>query len=328
MEHQLEQIENLLDQLKTKNLSKNKRSINWIGSAWKWIAGNPDATDWDKILEKTTDVIENNNRQYSVNKYLIKTTNSLLDNYNKIVAESNKDNTLSNAQTLYNKLGLIKEEIAQIVMASQLAKRGIVHSHLLNKGDIVNILSRTNTLPYKTEIEALQFAEPSMVIKDSLLLYIISIPQTEDTLYNNVILRSTIKNNKRIFLQYKNILISQNEKYGVIGKCLQVDDVTICKQNQIEKLGKDNCIARILEGEAASCEYQIERQHLAELVLEGTLFVTNFIGNLAYGNSSQALNGTFIINFLNETITVNNVSYSNWQTTSYQILPPILNIKK
>lgn len=34
MEHQFYKIENILDQLRTKN--KSKRSINWIGSAWKY----------------------------------------------------------------------------------------------------------------------------------------------------------------------------------------------------------------------------------------------------------------------------------------------------
>lgn len=324
MEHQLYQIENLLDQLSIRNSSKHKRSIDWIGSAWKWIAGNPDATDWDKILTRTNDVVENNNRQYTVNQYLIKTTNNLLDNYNRIIAISNKDDTHKDAQILFNKLGLIKEEIAQIVMASQLAKRGIVHSHLLNKADILNILSQTNTLPYKNELQALQFAEPSMVIKDSLLLYIISLPQTEDTLFNNVILRSTIKNDKRIFLKFSNVLVSQKEKYGIIKKCLEIDNVVICKQNQIQKLGNDNCIVRILDGGKAACEYQIEKRQVVEPILEGTLFLTNFVGNLTYSNSTQELNGTFIINFFNETITVNNINYSNWQTTSFQILPPVI----
>lgn len=324
MEHQLSQIENLLDQLRIKKSQKNKRSINWIGSAWKWVAGNPDATDWDKILIKTSDLLENNNKQYTVNEYLIKTTNSLLDDYNKIIAETNKDDTHKYAQTLYNKLGLIKEEISQIVMASQLAKKGIVHSQILNKGDIMNIISQTNTLPYKNELQALQFAEPSMVIKDSLLLYIISLPQTEDMLFNNIIVRSTIKNNRRIYLKFTNLLISQTEKYGIKEKCLVIDDVTICNQNQIEKLNHDNCIVRILDGEEAACEYQIEKQHIIEPLLEGTIFVSNYIGNLSYDNSSQILNGSFVINFFNETITLDKVSFSNWQTTSLQILPTVI----
>lgn len=321
IQHQLSKVENLLDQLHVRNPTKTKRSINWIGSAWKWVAGNPDATDWDHILSQTNKITDNNNKQYTINKYLMKTTNSILDEYNKIITEADTNNM---AQTLFNKLGLLKDEITQIVMAGQLAKQGIVHSQLLNKGDIDNIISRTETLPYKNELQALQFAQPSMVIKDSLLLYIVSLPQTEDTLFNNVILRSTIKNNKRIYLNYTNLFISQTEKYGIKENCMNIGDITVCRRDQIEKLNPDHCVTNILNGGKAICEYQMERRPVVELISEGTLFLTNYHGDLIHDNTTQILNGTYIINFLNETITLNNVAYSNWQTISFQILPPVL----
>lgn len=324
IEHQLAIIENLLDQLHIKTNTKTKRSINWIGSAWKWIAGNPDATDWDNILNQTDTIINNNNKQYTINEYLIKTTNNLVDDYNRIITEADTDDTTRHAQILFNKLGLIKDEIAQIVMAGQLAKKGIVHSQILNKGDIANILSQTETLPYKNELQALQFAEPSMVIKDSLLLYIISLPQTEDILFNKIILRSTIKDDKRIYLSFTNLLVSHTEKYGIKGDCSIIEGVTICKKNQVEILDSNHCIVNVLNGDNATCEYQITKQPIIELISDGTIFLTNYIGNFTYGNTSQTLNGTFIINFFNETITLDNTKYSNWQTTSSQILPPIL----
>lgn len=50
-------------------------------------------------------------------------------------------------QILFHKLGLLKEEIGEIVLAGQLAKKGIVNSNPLDKADIANILSKTETLP-------------------------------------------------------------------------------------------------------------------------------------------------------------------------------------
>lgn len=49
------------------NRKKRKRSIDWIGSAWKWLAGSPDAADWDKVLKSEQNIVENNNRQYIIN---------------------------------------------------------------------------------------------------------------------------------------------------------------------------------------------------------------------------------------------------------------------
>lgn len=324
LEHELTEINNILDQLRTKNATKYKRSINWIGSAWKWVAGNPDATDWDQIMSQTHTLTENSDKQYKINEYLIKTGNTILNGYNRITDEINKDNMQLFEQTLFNKLGIIKGEISKILMAAQLAKQGIVHSQLLNKGDIENIISQTGTLPFKNEIQALEYAKPSMVVKNSLLLYVISLPKTEDTLFNNIIIRSTIKNSKRIYLEFSNIFTSQEEKYGIIGNCLKIDETTICKRDQLKKLEKTHCITQILGGDKAICDYQYEYKPIVELITEGTLFISNFIGNLSYDNRSLKLNGTFIINFLNKTITLNNVSYTNWQTSSYQILPPIL----
>lgn len=123
LDYQVSQIDNLLDQLRARNVKKNKRSINWIGSAWKWLAGNPDATDWDKIVTTSNDLTGNSNKQYTINNYLIKTTNKILDNYNRILDEIDANDTVRFEQSLYNKLGLVKYEISQIVLATQLAKK-------------------------------------------------------------------------------------------------------------------------------------------------------------------------------------------------------------
>ncbi|KAI8117681.1 hypothetical protein CVS40_10492 [Lucilia cuprina] len=56
-----------------KGITRHKRSIDWVSSAWKWIAGNPDATDWNTILESHQKLIENNEQQYVVNKDLFST---------------------------------------------------------------------------------------------------------------------------------------------------------------------------------------------------------------------------------------------------------------
>lgn len=77
-----------------------------------------------------------------------------------------------------------------------------------------------------------------MIVKDSLLLYVISLPQTEDTLFNNIIIRSTAKHLKRVYIEFTNLFISQNDKYGILGKCIEIDDTTICKRNRLQKLEK------------------------------------------------------------------------------------------
>ena len=54
-------IKKAYDRINTiKGVTRTKRSIDWIGSAWKWIAGNPDASDWNLILDSQEKLIQNN----------------------------------------------------------------------------------------------------------------------------------------------------------------------------------------------------------------------------------------------------------------------------
>lgn len=92
LDHQLLQIQGLLGRLGI-HTPRGKRSINWIGSAWKWLAGNPDATDWDKIFTNENKIIENSNEQYKINNKLTETVNKLIADYNTIAKHLEHNNT-------------------------------------------------------------------------------------------------------------------------------------------------------------------------------------------------------------------------------------------
>lgn len=324
LELQKSKIRNLLEQLQDKTPRKEKRSINWIGSAWKWLAGNPDATDWDSIVAENNKLSTNNNRQYHINEYLTKVTDTLIDNYNKIIGVINTNTTEKYEQIIFNKLSLLKEEIGEIVLAGQLAKRGIVNSNLLSKIEISDILSKIESLPFRNELQAIEFAEPMMLVKKSVLLYVVCLPQTEGTTFNNIIVKSTIKNNKRIHLSFSNLFISQHLQFGIIGKCIEIDETILCKRSQLQKLTKDDCVLKLLNGEKVKCDFNYESRPIVELINESTLFLTNYVGNITYGRHFRNLNGSFLINFFNESIEVDNLKYTNWESKTYHILPPLL----
>jgi len=54
------------------------RSIDWLGSAWKWVAGSPDASDWNTILQSQSNVIQNSNQQIQINTRLFDATHDSL----------------------------------------------------------------------------------------------------------------------------------------------------------------------------------------------------------------------------------------------------------
>ena len=69
LSYEIQQIQTHLNRLSPN--PRNKRSIELIGSAWKWIAGTPDKHDFQIINEKINNVISNNNQQRIINNLLL-----------------------------------------------------------------------------------------------------------------------------------------------------------------------------------------------------------------------------------------------------------------
>lgn len=321
--YQIDEINKLLGELKFHN-QKTKRSINWIGSAWKWIAGSPDATDWDTILNSHNRIIENDNQQYKINTAITQKIQQILRQHNEIqLYLDGKENEVFQ-QTMFNRLQLLKEEVKEIVRAAQLAKGGIVNSNLLNKEEISRLVSEVETLPYCNEIEAIEHAEPTMLMRNTTILYVISIPKTNGEEFHHVKLRSTIKNNKQINLEYNEILINQHKIYGMIEKCKSRREVTICGYNQIQELKEGHCINQLMKGSDAGCEFLFNEREIIESVNENTVFLNNFNGTIAQNGSEKHLEGNFLIQYQNETVEIKGWTFTNKEIKTSQILPPIL----
>lgn len=324
LNHRISEIERLIDQLRYREVRRSSRSINWLGSAWKWLAGSPDATDWDSIVKSQNNIIDNNNKQYRINRYISRVSTELIDNYNRIVADLATLNNDKYEQTLFNKMTILKEEIEEIVLANQLAKRGIVNSKLLDRVEVNEILAQVETLPYSNDIQAIEYAEPMVLVKDSILLYVVCLPKTGGTDFNHLLIRPTIKDGKMIYINYSSLFLSHKEKYGVSERCSEIQGITICNKNQLRELRSTECLYQILQGTNAICDYQFHNSPVVELINENTLYLTNFVGKLNYDNTTRVLNGTFLINFQNDTVQVDDVKYTSREIRSFHLLPSIL----
>ena len=65
--------------------------------------------------------------------------------------------------------------------------------------------------------------------------------------YHRLIVRPAIKSNKQIELQFNEILISQNETFGVRSCCLYINNITICRKSSVSQLSKESCVLRKVE---------------------------------------------------------------------------------
>lgn len=92
----------------------------------------------------------------------------------------------------------------------------------------------------------------------------------------------------------------------------------------MEGLEDDDCVPKLLKGGDAKCRYRTGNQTILELVKEGTIFVTNYVGELRSDGTTRQLNGTYVIQFYNETIELDDKIFSNVLASRLQVLPPVL----
>lgn len=323
------QLQRAYDRMETiKGIVRNKRSIDWIGSAWKWIAGNPDATDWNKILESQQEIIENNEQQYIVNKEVIGTTNDLVKKMNNFINRfNNKISQTESGEILHAALSqivAIKEDIDEVVRACQLAKAGIINTNLLNMEEIHQIVSEVESLPYNNEIEAIEYGKPSIFSNGTSLLYIISIPKVDAKRYNKILLRAAVSLNRQIDLKFNTVLLNHEDIYGIKNHCSTLNNVTICSLEQLERIQNDDCLSRMLRGIIANCTFRTNKETTIELLEDDLIYVTNFKGNISSDANAVSINGTYLIRFFNETIMIGGRNFTNKRITGLQALPPLL----
>lgn len=298
-----------------------QRSINWIGSAWKWLAGTPDATDWNNVLKSQNELINNNNKQYKINHEIMRVTNQVIEKYNIILKELGAaDHQFE--QVIFNKLGIIREALNEIVLAAEIAKKGIVNTNLLSRNDIQKILKETDTLPYANEIEAIEYSQPKVVTNGYIILYVLSVPKTSNQSFDHIITRPIAKNSKQVHLEYKDLLASE-EIYGITGKCDILNNVTICERSELRRLDEEYCIFQLLKGVDAQCDVQFNKEEVIERIDENTIFLTNFNGEISSGNITRQLTGSFVIQHNNETVQIKGQSFISKGTTSTDVLPAI-----
>lgn len=102
---------------------RNKRSLDFIGSAWKQVAVNPDHADFEIIEQKINNVLESNTRQVIITRMSLEKLNELTSKSNRIlksVISEESRNYLINK--LKYKLEIIKDEILSLKYAINLSK--------------------------------------------------------------------------------------------------------------------------------------------------------------------------------------------------------------
>lgn len=308
---------------------KQRRSINAIGTAWKWIAGNPDHEDFRILTDKINNVIENNNNQIVINKNMVERINNITEMSNTIVKALKNSEILQNTFILHvkYKIEIIKEELNNINMAIHLAKSNIVNTFIISEIEIAQIekVFLEEDIPFKNIEEAFNFADIKIACNNNSLIYVIVIPKTLNVNCRTLTLKPVKKNNFIVNTEFEKIVKCNKEIYGVKNECKIINDVTICLKVNIKNITNDDCISKIIANASHNCTIS-NSEHVKEIeeIDTGMLLLNNYYGNVTIDNVHRNLSGTYLIKFSNSSIQIGNTKFTAEESTYFQPLPAML----
>lgn len=311
------------------NYKRNKRSFNIIGTAWKYIAGTPDHDDFEMLEFNINELNQNNNKQVVINQMLSDRMNNVTKIVNEISNAIVKNSHLNNeiALTLQNRIRLIKEQLINIHYAIQWAKSGVINSIILDKLEIKLALEKLSKekMPFASNEEAMEYATVNVLHKNSIILYVIKIPTTNEEVYQNLLLYPVKKNEKVIKLSFRNIIKNSKEIYGLKSNCSKYDPVKICNNNQLIDLRNNTCITNIIKSLSSYCTYT-NSQHipLIENILPGVILLNDYNDTILIDEVTHHLSGTFLIKFSNSTIMAQNKIFRNLEAPQIKTVPAVL----
>lgn len=310
--------------------SRAKRSIDFIGSAWKWIAGSPDSHDFQILEQKIDNILANNNRQLIINELTTKRIMELSNITNEITKAKREGWNNELANSLERKLMLIEKELENIEYAIQWAKANIVNSFILSKTEIENVnnILKNYNIPVYSIDELLSFGSVKIVTNNKVFLYILSIPITRNDICKVYLAKAIKKGNLIDKIEYNKILECNNELFAINTDCKNHYELTICNRDNLIELNDKYCITSLFKNRIGNCT-QINNEHIptVEEIGSDLLLLNQYEGTLSVNNEDTHLNGTYLVKYYNNTIQVNGREYYSKEISGNKPLPAVLQPK-
>lgn len=177
--YKIKELYSNLAEIRPRN-HRDRRSLESIGQAWKWIGGSPDATDLRIINQTMNELIDSNNQQYQVNQQIGNRLNAITKTINEIIENKVKNRIiLDEMETIATmmKIDIINKVLEDIAEAVILSKVSIASNKILSLNEIFIIRRILEDQGIKTDLpdEILSLVQPSIAVNQQTLLYIIKI---------------------------------------------------------------------------------------------------------------------------------------------------------
>ncbi|XP_049290401.1 uncharacterized protein LOC125767646 [Anopheles funestus] len=301
------------------------RTKRWdsIGTAWKWIAGTPDAEDLHIINSTLNALIEQNNRQILINDKIderIQDVTNIANNVLRLEEERLQERSYEIIQLVsISNIDLLQDYLETIEEAILLAKQGIPSSKLLSLADLNQMVTflAEHDIHVATTEELLVNAKAQVSMNKTHVMYILKYPYESKETFEYWYIDSILKDKKRLFLNNNHIIKNQTHVYESLQPCEEKDNSKyLCDSMHLNP--STECIQRLVQGKHANCTYEkVYYNGLIKRINDEFILINdaNITISSNCNNSTRLFNGSYLIQFENCSIYINNEEYPNLETT-------------
>ncbi|XP_055645603.1 uncharacterized protein LOC129782449 [Toxorhynchites rutilus septentrionalis] len=304
------QIADSLIQLKP---IKSRRQKRWdsIGTAWKWIAGSPDAEDLRLINSSLNDLIDQSNEQLKANHVINERITAITNNINQLIDHHTSLNTIllkeMDAITLLLSLDAtnnILEEIEDTILRSRVS---LPSSKLLTLKEIFLIESILNEQGITTDFpeDALNYVKPKVASRNDTLLYILEIPKTHGDCQIIKVIPLIV--NDTVITDAPSYIIKSNKKLFTTNE----PQKTVQQLHETQPFS-DHCVFPIVMGLESHCYVTQSNQTTIQSLPGSKLLIVNVKNQFISSNCgphNRILTGNFLLNFEKCSIQIENETF-------------------
>lgn len=299
---------------------ERKRKKRWdaLGSAWKWLAGNPDADDLRIINKTTNELIQENNHQIKVNQMITDRIEDISNTVNQLIAQQNLENKILLEEyeavklLLYmDTLNSILTEIQDTILRTRIA---LPNNKLLTLKEILHIESLLHEQGIKTQYpeQALDYTNPKIATQNDLLLYILEIPELQKfqseviQIFPLIVKDTIIINIPKFIVKSGNNIFTTSHPEDYIQRTAYM------------QLLEDNCTYSMIMGTVSHCSATKEYNTFTSLISDSKILINNAKSLDMYsscGPHNRSLSGNFLIKFSNCSVTIDNQVFTSREVT-------------
>ncbi|XP_032289313.1 retrovirus-related Env polyprotein from transposon gypsy isoform X1 [Drosophila virilis] len=314
----------VLDMLSALDVHHRKvRSLDFLGTALKVVAGTPDANDFRKTELTQMQLVTASNRQISINSRMQEKINQLTDTVNRIIKSSKEKqaDTGHLFETLSTRNRMIITEIGNLMLTLTLVKINVINPTIIDYSDLMNILTDQITGTPITDI--LKVSNIKVERKDNVISLIIEFPIISKQCRKITIF--PVAHNGSVLQLHDNLVADCDGQMLAVANCSQTATATCCKRSKSISYAQG-----LHAGGTAHCQTQPSRLASVTIVDDGIIVINDRSAILTYDDcTAMKIDGTNLVTF-SSYATVNGTRYFNRKSVQNQFpvvaASPLLNI--